>query len=289
MSEELYRWRVALPGGSFPIRIARLGAADADTQTLHRNEFLRFHRVLEGEVCWVCSDRPATLGPGDVFFAGWMVPHQLRSASADALWQTLELEPSYVFSDMYHAGFGQLGDDLVLSPAAFGSFIREDGEMNRTLARLEELMQTRPFGWELTVKGLMLELVGGIFSRHCDRDKLRSSKPEDDGAARYTRWILDHIASNYAGNINLDQIAGELGLTKGYICRLFRQHTGTTIINYVNHLRCCRAISLVEGGCSVTQAALQVGFNDYNYFSRVFKKTIGKRPSDFVGQTGTKT
>lgn len=286
MSEELYRWRVALPGGSFPIRIARLGAGDADTETEHRNEFLRFHRVLEGKVCWVCRGRTATLGPGDVFFAGWMVPHRLHSVSADAVWQTVELEPSYVFSDVYHAGFGQLGDHLVLCPAAFDPFIRSDGELGRILARLEELMNGRPFGWELTVKGLMLELVGGLFSRHCDRDKLQDPAPEGDGSARYTRWILDHIASNYAGNINLDQIAGELGLTKGYICRLFRQHTGTTIINYVNHLRCCRAISLVEGGCSVTQAALQVGFNDYNYFSRVFKKTIGKRPSDFVGSAG---
>ena len=36
----------------------------------------------------------------------------------------------------------------------------------------------------------------------------------------------------------------------------------------------------METGSSVTQAALSVGFNDYNYFSRIFKRVIGCRPSD---------
>lgn len=51
-------------------------------------------------------------------------------------------------------------------------------------------------------------------------------------------------------------------------------------MSYVNRLRCYQAIYLMETGSSVTQAALSVGFNDYNYFSRIFKRVIGCRPSD---------
>ena len=84
--------------------------------------------------------------------------------------------------------------------------------------------------------------------------------------------MLNYIAKNYTKAIGPDDIAREIGLTKSYICRLFRQHTGSTIIGYVNRLRCYQAIYLMESGASVTEAALSVGFNDYNYFSRVFKK-----------------
>ncbi len=52
------------------------------------------------------------------------------------------------------------------------------------------------------------------------------------------------------------------------------------MVKYINRMRCYRAISLIEGGVSVTQAAQEVGYSDYNYFSRIFKKTIGISPTD---------
>ncbi|MDF2567034.1 MAG: hypothetical protein K0R90_490 [Oscillospiraceae bacterium] len=69
------------------------------------------------------------------------------------------------------------------------------------------------------------------------------------------------------------------------MCRIFKQCTGTTIVEYVNQLRCKKAISLINDGETISQAAALVGYNDYNYFSRTFKKIYGMSPTSLIKQT----
>jgi AraC-like DNA-binding protein len=101
-----------------------------------------------------------------------------------------------------------------------------------------------------------------------------------DATLHYSRQVLSYLANHYTSGISMDDLLQEVGLTKSYICRLFKRHTGCTITEYVNRLRCYQATYLIENGHSVTEVAAAVGFNDYNYFSRVFKKVTGYRPSE---------
>ena len=64
------------------------------------------------------------------------------------------------------------------------------------------------------------------------------------------------------------------------MCRIFKRFTGRSIIQYLTHLRCYMAVSIISNGISVTEAAERTGFVDYNYFSRVFKRVTGRRPSE---------
>ena len=60
---------------------------------------------------------------------------------------------------------------------------------------------------------------------------------------------------------------------------------GCTIIRYINQLRCYRALSMIASGISVTRVSIEVGYNDYNYFSRVFREIIGVSPSEVYNRT----
>ncbi len=243
----------------------------------HSHEFLEFQAVLRGSVRWDCRGKTAVLGPGDVFFAPCRTGHTIRDTGADTRILTVQLAPDWVLaSEKAFSGI------LLGFPGAFDCFLPGDGALFSLLLRLDAVHREGGYGWELAARGLAMELLGAVLSRHCDRGKLSPPPAGRDNGVKYAQWIQEYLDRHYTSAINLDQIAGHLGLTKGYVCRVFKQHTGTTIIHYVNLLRCRQAIELVEGGCSITQAAGRVGFNDYNYFSRVFKKTIGKRPSDFV-------
>ena len=62
------------------------------------------------------------------------------------------------------------------------------------------------------------------------------------------------------------------------LCRIFRQHTGMTIVSYLQELRCAQAAALIQEGTSLRRAAELSGFQDYNYFSRIFKKRTGRSP-----------
>lgn len=281
MAAEIYRWRLSGSHEGYPVRL--LEAEENRDGRLHWHELLELHYITEGTFTCTCLGRTVTLEAGDVFFTGWCVPHRIVPDSKTARCTILQVDLSYLFSDTRATGLCRFGDLMTIHADCFQGFLRGDETVTGLLDQIISVYGQQEFGWELLLKGLLLTLMSRLFSRYFHREAMESGPLQEDSALRYTRWILSYIAGHYTGSIDLDHIAGELGLTKSYICRIFRRHTGTTIMQYTNHLRCYQAIHLVETGVSVTQAALQVGFNDYNYFSRVFKKTIGRRPSDFTG------
>lgn len=66
-----------------------------------------------------------------------------------------------------------------------------------------------------------------------------------------------------------------------HFVRSFKQITGRSPIDYINKLRIDKAFSLLkEGKFNVTETALDCGFNDVNYFSRLFKKYNKMSPSE---------
>jgi YesN/AraC family two-component response regulator len=65
---------------------------------------------------------------------------------------------------------------------------------------------------------------------------------------------------------------------------LFKKETGSTVIDFINKHRIDEAKRLLlVGAGDLRDIALRVGFEDVNYFSRVFKKYEGVAPSKFHG------
>lgn len=91
--------------------------------------------------------------------------------------------------------------------------------------------------------------------------------------------VLTYIATHYDTKLTLRDLATTNDISISHLCRIFKKRAATTIINYINQLRCDRARHLLSSGYSVTEAAMAVGFSDSNYFSRVFKKTFVISPS----------
>lgn len=70
------------------------------------------------------------------------------------------------------------------------------------------------------------------------------------------------------------------GISDEYLRTLFRGYTGQTPLEYINTLRLSYVRDLLAAGqTSVTEAALESGFENVNYFSRIFKKRYSVSPS----------
>ena len=87
-------------------------------------------------------------------------------------------------------------------------------------------------------------------------------------------WVEDNIGETFS----LDALSKRAGLNPKYFCRVFKESTGKTPIDYINHLKTDHACLLISQGASVTEAAIQSGFSDMCYFSKVFKKHRGVSP-----------
>lgn len=92
----------------------------------------------------------------------------------------------------------------------------------------------------------------------------------------------DHILLNLGHTITLNQIAHSIGTNPSYLSRKFKQEVGMTITDYINHRRIVLSKQyLSRPKLSITEIAFMTGFNDLNYFIRVFKKVTGDTPLQF--------
>lgn len=97
------------------------------------------------------------------------------------------------------------------------------------------------------------------------------------------KQAVDYIQLNLENPLTLNEIAATLHVNPTYLSRKFREDTNMNIIEYINHKRIEEAkLYLHRGNKSVTEIAFLVGFNDVNYFSRVFKKITSVTPSQYV-------
>jgi signal transduction histidine kinase/AraC-like DNA-binding protein len=97
-----------------------------------------------------------------------------------------------------------------------------------------------------------------------------------------TRQAVAYFCQRYANVLSRDEIADHLGVTSGYLTRVFRKDLGLTPWEYLTQLRIARAKHLLgEDALSITEVAGRVGYDDPAYFSRVFLKETGHTPRAF--------
>lgn len=95
--------------------------------------------------------------------------------------------------------------------------------------------------------------------------------------------VEQYIRNHYTEKILLDRICFLFGTNKTTLCEMFKNEYGTTILNYVTDLRVREAKRLLrENKLSVTEISERLGFASIHYFCRVFKKTAGDSPKEYI-------
>lgn len=94
--------------------------------------------------------------------------------------------------------------------------------------------------------------------------------------------MLKFIEKNYDQRLYLKDLAQQFFLAPNYCCNLFIKKKGMTFSHYVTHLRMQRAALLLES-TDLTSARISqiIGFDDYAYFNKVFKKYFLVTPSEY--------
>lgn len=93
------------------------------------------------------------------------------------------------------------------------------------------------------------------------------------------------ISEDYSKNeLSLSYICTKLNIGKSKLCSQFRQGTGKSVNEYITEYRIAVAKELIgQGGMQVKDVAGMIGYNDINYFSKVFKKQVGVLPGSYKG------
>lgn len=106
-------------------------------------------------------------------------------------------------------------------------------------------------------------------------------------AQRLVRQAMLYIHQTYTQPITRADIARHINIAEDYLTFCFRQELGTTPIKYLQRYRVHQAkILLKNTQRTVSEIALDVGFSDSGYFTRIFHRETGLAPESFRHQSG---
>lgn len=98
----------------------------------------------------------------------------------------------------------------------------------------------------------------------------------------YVAKAVRYINLNYTQKLTVEEIANHLGISEGYLHRIFKRVEGSSILAYLNRKRIYAAIDLMENSnLTLKEAAYNVGIDDPAYMSRLFKKITGLSVRDY--------
>lgn len=92
---------------------------------------------------------------------------------------------------------------------------------------------------------------------------------------------MDYIDAHLHEDISLDVLAVLTGLTTYHFLRLFKQSTGETPLQFIIRCRMERAKALLAARVSVTDVAMDVGYESVSHFITLFKRRTGRTPFEY--------
>jgi two-component system response regulator YesN len=94
--------------------------------------------------------------------------------------------------------------------------------------------------------------------------------------------VINCINNEFNKNITLDLVAAEVGLSPQYLSKVFKKKYGSTFIEYLTNKRLNYAKELLrKGNMSIKEISKLIGYEDPNYFCKVFKKETGTSPKNY--------
>ena len=130
-----------------------------------------------------------------------------------------------------------------------------------------------------------------LILEYCNRIYLRQLSEEDKGANDLLKRFHNLLQTYFRENRQLTRglptvayCASELAYSARYFGDIIKKTTGGTAISYIHKYVINQAKSLLMNGHNVNETSRLLGFDYPHHFTRLFKRTTGLTPSEFLGK-----
>lgn len=130
----------------------------------------------------------------------------------------------------------------------------------------------------LIIETYLIDTLSYLVKKHSHTHKIS----EDYNNSAIVTRSLEYINDNLDINIELDELARNVSLSKYHFLRMFKKELLLTPHQYILNKRVEKAKSLIQNGFSISNAAIEVGFNDQSHFNRNFKRYYDYLPSQIL-------
>jgi len=257
-------------------RVSAIDHADRNSRIFHEEIEIKF--FYEGQATLMVDTSAMVVQAGDIVVIN---PYEFHS--------TVELDEQRA---KYHLFMVGLDCFTALNPAGlnlrrillargvrFNNLIRGDEALEKLLCNVLEENRRQDeysrYGVEAHLQAFFLRML----RTHVNPD---SQSVALDEKIRYYSVIdpaIRRIHTGYSEKLTIDELAEQCSVSKYHFCRVFKQATGMSAIQYLMRYRLRIAHALLcETDKSIAEIAWNCGFSDENYFYRCYKKQYGDSP-----------
>ncbi|NHN35460.1 response regulator [Paenibacillus agricola] len=152
----------------------------------------------------------------------------------------------------------------------------ESFRLKRQLAKLVD----RAVEEEVSGENWVTFMRISVWFQHMFREAIREA--EEKLSSRYSwkvRQTLERIREQYKEALTVESLAEEVGISGDRLRHVFKQETGMTVLDYLTQIRMDQAKQMLKDKrVKVYEIAEMVGYKNSQYFSQVFRKTVGVNP-----------
>lgn len=259
---------------------APLGAA-----SFHYHNFYEIIYVLEGEYSSMIENQTFHLHRGDFLLIDQNVMHKYHyvehkhdSSKRIILWITPKMLKELSTGEMNLAAcFENAGRYAWHFPVYYEEMLR--GYLLKLA--MSEMMEGELPGAKAVADRGHLTLFFVYLNTLCCRSEYLF-RNESIVQHPLVEQVAAYVESHITESITVDELAGEVHMSKYHFLRKFKELTGVTVHAFIINKRLIRACLLLKQGKSISEVYQNTGFADYSSFLRNFKENFGVSPGKYL-------
>lgn len=269
---KLYEKKV-LQDREFPIQIQNNCIKTASERSMlfspHWHEHIELHYVVSGQEEIVLDQKKIMVKAGEMLVVNGNVLH------AGYMTKGYPVEELVFIFEM-----AALSKTLADKNIIFQQLICDDSAIFEMMERIYPEVKNKNEGYLVACKGILLQLLVHLYRNYAQ--ELLTEKESMKRLKKLERFntVKRYIQKHYPDPISNHELAELVHLSEDRFNHLFKECIGESPLQYINEIRLNKAMTLLKTGeYSATEVAERVGFSDYNYFGRLFRRTYGCTPS----------
>lgn len=228
-----------------------------------------FHYCNSGKGILKIGDKTYHIKAGDLFYI----------APDDKCFYQADSEDSWQYRWIYFGGMK--AKNLILKTAFYDSLRVVPCKNCAELTDIIDSMMDKKASEvsDMQAMSALYRFFAWLIMNYPNADRQRTVKPNE----KYWQQILNYICVNFPYNLSINKIAKSIGLERTYVYKLFMKNAGVSAMTFVENLRISIACDKIkETEKSLLTISEEVGFNDYAWFTKLFKRTVGVLPGEYL-------
>lgn len=273
--------KAAIKDNRFPIQIIKQESNSSKPVFYsHWHEQLEILYFIKGTAIIQCNMTSYEVKAGDLIIVNSNELHSGFNPGNYLAYYCFNVDTSLIHSSYIDTCEMKYIAPIECNLIMFENKLDNDDEITECIRRVLQEYEKKETAYELVIKSCVYRMLALLIRKHISKVVTQEEYEKNVKNLERLSRVFSYIEENFTERIYMDSLCSMTGLSSYYFCRIFKKVTGKTTNEYINSLRINKAENLLKSSnMNITEIAMETGFNDINYFSRIFKKYKKIAPS----------